>query len=52
MKCPKCGREMEPDRWGPENTLHGYTCDFCEMYFTTLVLEAGVFDKDENSSQV
>ena len=49
MKCPKCGHEMKPDRWDPENTLHGYICDFCERYFTMAVLEAGVFDNEDSN---
>jgi transposase-like protein len=39
MKCPKCNNKMIPDRWGPGNKIHGYDCDFCERYFTTLILK-------------
>jgi hypothetical protein len=39
MKCPKCDNKMIPDRWGPGNEIHGYDCDFCERYFTTVILK-------------
>ena len=51
MKCPICNHDMIPDRWGPESTIHGYDCNFCERYFTTVVLEQGIFDKEEGEER-